>query len=216
MPILLIAATSTEILPIIQELKNKNNYLYKHQIEVLITAVGQATTTYLLCKKLQTKAFDLVIQAGIAGTFTDAIKLGETVLVKQDCFADLGIEEDGNFNTIFDAGFSAKNEFPFTDGWLLNNHPLLNTGFLPVVKAVTVNKVSDRKIQKQQLLHKFSAQIESMEGAALHYVCLQEKIPFIQIRNISNEVGDRDKNNWKIIEAINNLNEALQKMLQQL
>ena len=33
-----------------------------------------------------------------------------------------------------------------------------------------------------------------MEGAALHYACIMEHIPFIQLRAVSNFVGERDKN----------------------
>ena len=52
-----------------------------------------------------------------------------------------------------------------------------------------------------------------MEGAALHYVCLSEKIPFLQLRSVSNYVGERDKNKWAVREAIANLNIELQKIL---
>jgi futalosine hydrolase len=49
---------------------------------------------------------------------------------------------------------------------------------------------------------KYNADIESMEGAALHYVCAMQQIPFIQIRGISNMVGERDKTKWKIPESM--------------
>jgi futalosine hydrolase len=52
-----------------------------------------------------------------------------------------------------------------------------------------------------------------MEGAAMHYVCIQEKIPFLQVRSISNEVGIRDKSKWAIREAIVNLNEEIKKII---
>jgi futalosine hydrolase len=55
-----------------------------------------------------------------------------------------------------------------------------------------------------------------MEGAALHYVCLMEKIPFIQIRTVSNVTGDRDKNKWKLKEARENLHESLVLLFQKL
>ena len=48
-----------------------------------------------------------------------------------------------------------------------------------------------------------------MEGAAFFYVCLQEKIPFLQIRSISNYVEKRNKSNWNIPLAIDNLNVVL-------
>ena len=55
-----------------------------------------------------------------------------------------------------------------------------------------------------------------MEGAALHFVCLQQKISFIQIRSVSNYVGERNKSSWKMEEAINQLNKTLITFLQQL
>jgi futalosine hydrolase len=48
-----------------------------------------------------------------------------------------------------------------------------------------------------------------MEGAALHYVGNLLQAPFIQIRSISNYTGDRDKNHWRIQEAISRLNQTL-------
>jgi futalosine hydrolase len=52
-----------------------------------------------------------------------------------------------------------------------------------------------------------------MEGAALHYACILEGVPFIQIRGISNKVGERDKTKWKIPAAIQSSNELVEKIL---
>ena len=76
-------------------------------------------------------------------------------------------------------------------------------------KAVTVNKVTDSELQEQQIIRHFDPDLESMEGAALHYVCLQENVPFLQLRAVSNYVGERDKVKWKMKEAIQNLNTEL-------
>ena len=95
----------------------------------------------------------------------------------------------------------------------MNQTPVISTLFLPVVKGITVNKVSDSILQRDQIISNFSPDIESMEGAAFHYVCLQEKVPFLQLRSISNYVGERDKLKWKMKDAIGNLNEALVKII---
>jgi futalosine hydrolase len=58
--------------------------------------------------------------------------------------------------------------------------------------------------------------VESMEGAALHYVCLSEKIPFLQLRGVSNYAGERNKSKWKLKEAIGNLNKELIRLLEDL
>jgi len=204
MQILLIAATEAEIQPF-----SDSNAGF----DVLISGIGIPSSIYHLQKRIQQVDYDLIIQAGIAGSFNKKIRPGQTVLVKQDIFGDLGMEEDNNFTSIFDSGLMNKNEFPFENGWLVNTNELLESSDLLPVKAVTVNKVSDSEIQKQQLIKQFNADIESMEGAALHYVCLQENIPFIQIRTVSNDVGERDKKKWMMNESIENLNTELQKLI---
>jgi futalosine hydrolase len=201
MQILLVAATNFEIQPFISVNNN---------INVLIAGIGVPSTMYNLQKKLQEQRYDVVIQAGIAGAFSKDSPLGKTYLVKQDTFGDIGIEEKGQFSTVFKLGFASENDFPFDSGWLINKHLLLSA---ESVAAVTVNKVSDSELQKQQLIQTYNPVVESMEGAALHYVCLQEKISFLQLRSTSNHVGERDKSKWKIKDAIASLNAEIDKTI---
>ncbi len=207
MQILIAASTKAEIQHFITSNPN---------IDVLITGIGVPSTLFHIQKRIHQMDYDLIIQAGIAGSFNLDLELGNPVLVKQDCFGDIGIEEKEIFTSFFETGFIDKNEFPFTNGWLVNENEIFNQSILPSVKAVTVNKVSDSNLQTQQLVKAFNPDIETMEGAALHYICLQESIPFIQIRALSNYVGERDKTKWKTMEAIENLNTTLQKLISQL
>ncbi len=204
MQILLMAATEQEIQPFTEAYDG---------IDVMISGAGIPFTIYHLQKRMHQIEYDLIIQAGIAGTYNKDIQPGQTVLVKQDTFGDLGMEEKENFTPIFETGFADKNEFPFKNGWLMNANEILITSALSSVKAITVNKISDSIVQKQQLINQFNADIESMEGAALHYVCLQENVSFLQIRSVSNYVGERDRTKWKMKEAINNLNVELSRLM---
>ena len=214
MHILLVSATRFEIEPTLHLLQEKENSFKNHTIEVLITGVGQVNTSYLLTVKLLSTKPDVALQAGIAGTFTEQLSLGQTVLIKQDAFGDSGIEEKQQLTTLFDAGFAGKNDYPFTDGWLVNDTiNLFETSLLPEVKGITINKISDSLFQRQQLIDHFNPVAESMEGAAFHYVCLQQKVPFLQLRSISNAVGERDKTKWAMKDAIANLNIELEKIL---
>ncbi len=207
MQILLIAATPNEIELFI------NRYSY---VDILVTGVGSPATLYHLQKRLHQMDYDFVIQAGIAGAFSTDLALGETVVVKQDTFGDLGAEEKRIFTPYFTSGLINGHEFPFANGWLMNPTMLPKNMELKAVKAVTVNKVSDSFLQKVQLMDAFDAQIESMEGAALHYVCLQEDIPFLQIRSLSNYVGERDKTKWILKKSFEHLNETLVSLIKQL
>lgn len=204
MQILLLAATEEEIRPFTEA---------NTGIDVLVSGVGLPSAMYHLQKRMQQLDYDLIIQAGIAGSFNREIEIGQTVWVRQDTFGDLGTEEKENFSSLFDSGLAGKNEFPFTDGWLVNNNELTKKIDLNSVTAVTVNKVTDSELQEQQIINCFDPDIESMEGAALHYVCLQENIPFIQVRSVSNFVRERDKTKWKMKEAISNLNAELLKLI---
>ena len=62
----------------------------------------------------------------------------------------------------------------------------------------------------------FNPVTESMEGAALHYICLMENVPYIQLRSISNYIGERNKKKWDMQDSINNLNNALIKLIEKI
>jgi futalosine hydrolase len=207
MKVLVVAATENEIKPYLLE---------QNSPDILITGVGIPATIYCLTMKLLSKNYDLALQAGIAGVLDDRQEIGATVVVNKDTFGDLGIRESGAFQPLADTGFLHKDEPPYSDGWLVNPHTHLQNISLPPVSAVTINTVTDDietiRMQQQQ----FNADIESMEGAAFHYVCLQQKIPFLQIRSISNRVGERNKDKWEIKKAIANLNDHLIQIIENL
>jgi futalosine hydrolase len=209
MHILITAATSFEIQPLIDFLQTKDYKLQSHEISFLITGVGAVATTYHLTNEIFKNRPNIILQAGIAGCFTKHV-LAETVIIKEDSFADLGVMENKQFKNIFDLQLANKNDFPFTNGILSNNNKnLLNLLSIEKVNGITVNEITtdNEKIKWHQ--QNSVAVVESMEGAAFHYVCLQQKIPFLQIRSISNYIGERDKLKWKIKESIQSLNQKL-------
>jgi len=205
MEILVVAATEMEILPYLKDSADG---------DVLITGVGAPACMYSLTKKLQQKKYDFVLQAGIAGTFKDQYLPGDTVVVRQDIFADLGISESGSFYSLFDKGYADGNLSPYTNETLTN--PYDNHFALPAINAITVNMISDNKFQTEIFIKKYDPEIETMEGAAFHYVCISEAVCFLQLRSISNFVGDRVKTNWKMKESIQSLNENLVRIVDDL
>ena len=108
----------------------------------------------------------------------------------------------------FDLKLVDDNQPPFTNRFLINPYQkLLFLSGLEQVRAITVNEISTDSKRIEWYQQNLSPAVESMEGAALHYVCLQENIPFLQIRSISNAIGERDKTKWNLPEAISKLNE---------
>ena len=95
----------------------------------------------------------------------------------------------------------------------MNKSDVLKKTRLKKVKGISVNEITTSKQKVRFYQETFQPVVESMEGAALHYVCLMEKIPFIQLRSVSNYIAERNKKNWNMKESILNLNQALIKLL---
>ncbi|HEX6193220.1 MAG TPA: futalosine hydrolase [Chitinophagaceae bacterium] len=207
-PTCIVAATSPEL---------ENLALSPNQFDVLITGVGTAATVYYLTKKIQQSKPSLIIQAGIAGSFDESIPLGTTVIVQKDRFADLGVQEQNQWKDVFDMKLSEPGSAPFSNGWLINPH-LRGFSNLAIqqVTSISINEVTTNIQRIHHYREKYQPNIESMEGAAFHYVCLQENIPFLQVRTISNYVGERDKSRWQMKLAIQNLGNSLQQIISNL
>jgi len=185
-------------------------------ITPLITGVGCLPTTWSLMRQIGSNRPQLIIQAGIAGCFTGR-KPGDVVAIQKDTLADLGVWEDQTFRTLFDLRLAEPDAPPFTNGHLVNPHrQLLELSGLDLVPSITVNEITTDPIRINWYQQNTDAVVESMEGGGLHYVCLQEKIPFIQLRAISNDIGVRDKTKWDIRSAIANLNTRLIALLEKL
>jgi futalosine hydrolase len=183
-------------------------------IDILITGVGTPATVYHLTNAVMQKKYDVVIQAGIAGTFRKKYGNGDVVLVERDLFADLAIVQDEEWQSLSESGLTDPNDFPYENGWLVNT--ALLKSHLRSVTAISINTITNEKKRINKLLDKYQPDIESMEGAALHYVCLQQNIPFLQIRSISNEVGERDKSKWEMKKAMHHLNKELKHLIEQI
>ena len=207
MNLLIVAATSIEIKPFLQFIKTKKQL---PDIDILITGIGLTASAYALTKQFAIKKPGLVIQAGVAGCYDLSIPLGKVLIVKQDTIADQSVVEMKKLKTLFDLELVPHDQYPYKKGWLVNQHKkILTRSRLKKVNGVSVNQISTSKQMIQFYKDTFNPVTESMEGAALHYVCLMEKIPFIQLRSISNYIGERNKKKWDMQDSITNLNKEL-------
>lgn len=214
---LLISATAFEIAPFIETYRKYNgNFIDGVEINILISGIGLVASTYNITKHLMVNKPDVIVQAGVGGSFDKNISLGSVVAVRQERVADLGVFENKKWKTLDEMGLEKAGRFPYSNGWLVNRSPLMKTVKLPKVKGISVNEITTSPGRIKILREKFNPTAESLEGAALHYVAISEKIPFIQIRALSNYIGERDKGKWQMKEAITNLNHELKKILQSL
>jgi len=174
------------------------------------TGVGMLVSAVTLTQLVLQEKPDFVIQAGIAGCFDTADPLGQVAAVREEILGDTGVEEGGAWKDVFDLNLENPDGAPFANKRLANNqferHNLLQ---LPAVTGITVNEITTKPERIGLLRQKYNPYIESMEGAALHYVCGKLQLPYLQIRAVSNYIGERDKAKWKMKDAIVNLNAVL-------
>lgn len=216
MDIMLVAATTLEIAPTLEWLQKNELRAGSNTVQVVITGIGSMQTTYHMMEAIQAQRPEALIQAGIAGSFSHGFRPGTLCIVQDESTGDLGVEEAGVFRDVFDMGFQEAGQFPFTARALHNPDTASLSRFgLPMVKAITVNEVTTAPKRIETLQQKYAAIVESMEGAAFHYVALRQQIPFLQLRAISNMVGERDKTRWQMKDAITALNQQLISLLQE-
>jgi futalosine hydrolase len=206
---LLVAATSKEItlLNLTQELEDR--------MDILVSGVGIPNTCINLSRKLAEAKPSLVVQVGLAGSLAPVPKVGSAVAIEGDSFPELGVFEDSSFKSIFEMGLMAESNL-FKDEFLINPYSeLVKASGLPQVRAGTVMEISTDAGKIKRMTDKLSLKIESMEGAAFHQVCLQYEVPFLQLRGISNKVGDRDKRNWNFISGMELVSTSLSNLMRE-
>jgi len=209
MTCLLTAATAREIVPFLEHWKQSQKRNFIH-IDVLITGIGLTAASHHITRQLYIKRPDLVIQAGVGGCFNAKISLGSVVVVKQETIADQSVIEMKKLKTLFDLKLVPHDQYPFKKGWLVNPYTdILKKTQLKPVKGISVNEITTDKQKIKFYKNYFKPVVESMEGAALHYVCLMENVPFVQLRSISNYIGERDKRKWDLQKSVANLNDQL-------
>jgi futalosine hydrolase len=210
MKVLVVAATEIEIQPFLSRFLIENSTIsYRnHELSFLLTGVGMIATAYSLGKELNINNYDLAINAGIAGSFDSLLDIGTVVKIAEDHFSELGAENGDQFLTINELGLGNSKIYP-----LKTTIGLLD---LKSVIGITVNTVHGNKYSIAATVKRLNPQIESMEGAAFFFACNDVGLPSIQLRAISNRVEERNKANWNINLAVQNLNKRLIELIETL
>jgi len=158
----------------------------------------------------------LVIGAGIAGSYAESIPPGTVVTTLSDCFADMGVDDNGHFIPLFGAGLADANTPPFSGGRIVCSGRWFDiaAGIMPAVRGATVNMASGSQAAIDRIRKAWDPEIETMEGAWLAYTCAMSGIPWVSVRAVSNMVEPRNLKNWNIPLALQNLQEKMIQLLE--
>ncbi len=216
MRILIVAATDPEVAQILERMYSTptgdtcvDTYTHGvHDIDVLITGVGMVATAAWCSRALTQTSYDLALNLGVCGSFDQFLDPGTVVHVVSDRLAELGAEDDDRFLTLEELQLPGESEF-------VNLHPPANPALerLPAVTGITVNTGHGSERSIAAVTQRFNPQVESMEGAAFMSACLMHKVAFAQVRAVSNFVERRNRESWKVADAIRNLGVAALRIL---
>lgn len=186
------------------------------ECELLVTGVGGAAMSWALQKRFSSGGLpSLVISAGIAGSYSVPYVPGNIVIALSDCFADMGVDDNGSFLSLFRASLADPDKPPFRGGRIYCRgrwFDRLNTLY-PAVRAATVNMTSGSQPVIDRIRQSWDPEIETMEGAWFAYACEMAGAEWLAVRAISNMVEPRDLKKWDIPLALEKLQEAMTHIL---
>lgn len=159
---------------------------------VVQSGIGPVEAAIATARALAVTRYALVINAGIAGGFRDHVSVGDSVAVIEEYYVEIGREDglelDLPSGAMLDEKVISDPRLlsPYKEG-LLGSH--LGIG-------VTSATVTTSDLRAAHLAKRFNPSVESMEGFAVLRAARRASVPAIELRGISNLVGNRPSNEW--------------------
>ncbi|CAM3484644.1 futalosine hydrolase [Marinicrinis lubricantis] len=180
------------------------------RFEVMLAGVGPASAAARTAFALSKGKYTAVISAGIGGGFAERADVGSVVIADEIVAADLGAETPEGFCSVDELGFGSS-RIAVEEEWGNLFRGALKEALFPVHtgSVLTVSTATGTAETCQALLNRHPrAAAEAMEGYGVAAAAQDFGLPMIEIRAISNVVGPRDRDAWRIPEALDKLKAA--------
>ncbi|WP_326767003.1 futalosine hydrolase [Streptomyces sp. NBC_01591] len=178
--------------------------------DVLAGGAGPGAAAASAAFGLASDRYDLVISAGIGGGFAGVAPVGSLVVADRIGAADLGAETATGFVPVTGLGFGRVLHFPPRS---LVRDVAAATGAV-TGDILTVSTVTGTAKRAAALLAAHPrAAAEAMEGFGVAEAAERVGVPVLEIRAVSNAVGPRDRDAWRIGDALAALAEAFGKLV---
>ncbi|MDZ4835257.1 MAG: hypothetical protein SGJ27_15885 [Candidatus Melainabacteria bacterium] len=190
-------------------------------ISILHTGVGKANAAGAVARELTRQAYGGVLSIGLAGSFDQKVSLCTSFLGINHYMLDEGaivnpkgavVKSETGWMSIEDAGWATVSVKP-DHGVLMNFFRTLVDNVGDVGTVSTISGTNDLSAEYQK---RFKVRIETMESGAIAQTCSILKVPFADIRVISNFCGERTKDNHDFPGALKKMAEISAKIFQQL
>jgi futalosine hydrolase len=174
----------------------------REDVTTLVTGVGPVEASCALAEALAHRRYRIVVNAGLAGAFDGAAGIGDGVVVGEDVF-ELNLESGAPLALPAGTGLVERAR---SDPALVA--ALCAKGF-PVMRGITVARVTSSEATALRMARELGAQVESMEGFAALRAAERAGIAGIEVRGISNRCGPRETSGWDFAAGIAGLERVL-------
>jgi futalosine hydrolase len=164
-------------------------------VEFLVCGIGPVEAAIATAGALARAPYALVINAGIAGVFPGRGEVGDAFAVAEAVYADLELEGGAAlpFALPNRAESSAAALAPFRDGRVAAR---LGRTTARVGRGLTTATITASDSRAALLAQRFDCDLEAMEGFAVLRAAARAGVPALEVRGISNVVGNRATNRW--------------------
>ncbi|MFG2611394.1 futalosine hydrolase [Streptomyces anulatus] len=171
-------------------------------------AAAAATAFALASGSSAPEPYGLVVSAGIGGAFTPLTPLGSLVVASDIVAADLGADTPDGFLPVTALGFG-RDRFAPPPALVRKVAAAAGAAPGPVLTVSTVTGTAERA--GALLAAHPGALAEAMEGFGVAEAAARAEVPVMELRAVSNAVGPRDRDAWRIGDALAALTDAFGK-----
>jgi len=161
-----------------------------HGVTVLVGGVGAARAGAAASRALALDpGYGAVISAGVGGAFPGRAEPGALLLARRVVAADLGADGPDGYLSVDELGFGTAT---------------LEAGRVPGLDAVvggilTVTTATGTDERAAELIRRHPDAVgEAMEGFGVAAAAELADLPFAEVRAVSNLVGRRDRDAWRL------------------
>ncbi|MER5769853.1 futalosine hydrolase [Streptomyces sp. NPDC001985] len=172
-------------------------------------AAAAATATELSLAAHRGSPYDVVISAGIGGGFRPHAPVGSLVVADAIVAADLGAAGPDGFLSVAELGFGRATHLP-PAGLAARAAEAAGALYAPVLTVSTVTGTAERAAELSRCHPRAAA--EAMEGFGVAEAAAAHGLPVLEVRAISNAVGPRDRDAWRVGDALAALRTGFQRI----
>ncbi len=205
--------------------------IHNKPVAYIISGIGKTNASRGTAILIEQFSPRVIVHLGVGGAYSSShLRTGDIAIAEKEIYGDEGVLLKDGFHSTETIGipFLVKgrkkffNEFPL-DKTLLRTavrtaHGIHHASRMTVKSGpfLTLSTCTGTLKRAKELERTFRAICENMEGAAVAHVCVSCGIPMVEIRGISNMVGERNKKKWDVNLAAENCQRLVMGLLKEI